>query len=458
MTRGNRKASAAPRPVHGQAWALAAAFLLQGAGSGHARAQAAAPSLLAEGAVHFTLRAAAPTELPAERAGAASAILSRATHLPEAPLPEAPLPDASSIAAAHAALGAGARTSAPKSGSGLEPSKADPGSTAAAAAQATQGPQAPGTAILTGVVSDIRGGLIANAAIKLESKDGAISRTSSSDAAGRYTFPDVPAGSYTVTISSPGLETIVLSDMPVSAGDKFEVPEVPLPVARTKADVEVFAGQEQVAAEQLHIQEQQRVLGVFPNFYTSFIWDAAPLNRKQKFNLMFHSTLDPVQFGTVAIIAGVGQATNRFPAYGQGVEGYAKRYGAAYADSFIGRFLGSAVFPSIFGQDPRYFYQGTGGVGSRAWHAISSSIICRGDSGHRQLHYSHLLGNFSAGALSNLYHPDRDRGIGLTVGNAVIGLGGSSAVNLVREFVLKGFTTKVPGYANGKPSNSTLKQ
>ena len=363
-------------------------------------------------------------------AGAQTATLARTLELPEAP--------SAGTAAVLLALRATQQT-------------AQAGSSPAT-------PQASATAVLTGVVADIRGGLIAGAKVKLASKDGAVNREGVSDQAGRYSFLDLPAGSYTVTLSSPGLETIVLSDMPVSSGDKVEVPEVPLPMARTKADVEVYAGQEQVAAAQLHIQEQQRVLGIFPNFYTSFIWDAAPLNRKQKFNLMFHATLDPVQFGTTAIVAGVEQATNRFPAYGDGIEGYAKRYGAAYADSFIGRFLGSAVFPSMLGQDPRYFYQGTGSSRSRVWHAVSSSIICRGDSGHRQAHYSHILGNLSAGAISNLYHPDKDRGLGLTFGNALIGLGGSAGVNLVREFVLKGFTSKVPGYAKGKPSNTELKQ
>ena len=329
---------------------------------------------------------------------------------------------------------------------------------ARSSAGVAQEPQASRPATLTGVVSDMRGGLIPNATVTLTSKDGSLTREGKSDPEGRYTFSDLPAGSYTVKLASPGLETIVLSDMPVGAGERLEAPQVPLPIAHTQADVEVYASQDEVAAAQLHIQVQQRVFGVFPNFYTSFIWDAAPLNRKQKFSLMLHSTLDPVQFGTTAIIAGVEQAGNRFPAYGDGVEGYAKRYGAAYADSFIGRFLGSAVFPSILGQDPRYFYQGSGSARSRAWHAMSSAIICRGDSGHRQFHYSHVLGNLSAGALSNLYHPDRDRGIGLTFGNAAIGLGGSAGVNLVREFVLRGVTHKVPGYAKGKPANDALQQ
>ncbi len=82
--------------------------------------------------------------------------------------------------------------------------------------------------------------------------------------------------------------------------------------------------------------------------------------------------------------------------------------------------LGSAVFPSLLHQDPRYFYQGTGSVTSRIWHALSSAIICRGDNGRRQFNYSHVLGNFAAGGISNLYRPEEDRGVGLTVENALL--------------------------------------
>ena len=71
--------------------------------------------------------------------------------------------------------------------------------------------------------------------------------------------------------------------------------------------------------------------------------------------------------------------------------------------------LGAAVLPSILHQDPRYFYQGSGSIGSRAWHALSSAFICRGDNGNRQFNFSHILGNFAAGGISNLYRPDNDR-------------------------------------------------
>lgn len=441
------KATDVPRRTRGPGLAAVLPFLLQGALLSAADAQS---GLLAIRSGTTVLLADENSPITAGHGPGAALLADNTSRAGEA-LPDAPVADAAAVANARAA-GRFHSSLIAQNDDVAHVASDDPQATKSSQQETTNG------AVVTGVVSDLRGGLIPNAAVKLVNKSGTLTREGSSDAEGRYTFRDLPADSYTVTVSAPGLETIVLSDMPVSAGDRFEVPEVPLPLARTKADVEVFAGEEQVATEQLHIQEQQRVFGVFPNFYTSFIWDAAPLNRKQKFSLMLHSTLDPVQFGTTALIAGVEQATNRYPAYGQGVQGYAKRYGAAYADSFTGRFLGSALFPSIFGQDPRYFYQGTGTVSSRAWHAVSSAFICRGDSGHRQLYYSHILGNLSAGALSNLYHPGRDRGVGLTFGNAFIGLGASAGVNLVREFVLKGFTHKVPDYAKGKPTGDALQQ
>ncbi len=84
------------------------------------------------------------------------------------------------------------------------------------------------------------------------------------------------------------------------------------------------------------------------------IWDAAPLTSKLKFNLALRSSTDPVAFLLAGGVAGVEQAHNTFPGYGSGPGGYAKRYGAAYADNVIGRMIGSAILPSLFHQDPRY--------------------------------------------------------------------------------------------------------
>jgi hypothetical protein len=115
----------------------------------------------------------------------------------------------------------------------------------------------------------------------------------------------------------------------------------------------------------------------------------------------------------------------------------------------------SVVLPSIFHQDPRYFYQGTGRIRSRAWHAVSSAFICRGDNGHLQFNYSHILGNLAAGGISNLYRPEENRGFLLAIDNALLHSAALVGANLAREFALRNITTKVPAYADGKQQPAT---
>jgi hypothetical protein len=171
---------------------------------------------------------------------------------------------------------------------------------------------------------------------------------------------------------------------------------------------------EETAAQQVKQQERQRIAGIVPNFNVSYNENAVPLSPKQKLHLAFHSATDPVTFGIAGFDAGISQARNEFPGYGQGMQGYAKRFGAAYADNFDGTMLGNAIFPILFRQDPRYFRRGRGSLPSRLFYALSTTAWSRSDSGKYGPNYSNLLGNLAAGGISNLYYPASDRGAGLT--------------------------------------------
>jgi hypothetical protein len=308
-------------------------------------------------------------------------------------------------------------------------------------------------ASISGTVSDIRGGLVPGAEVRLLSKAHPEPRIIDSDSEGRFTFADVPPGSYTVEIISPGLETFLSPVMVLHPGQKFEMPDIALPIASASTTVDVVMTQTQVADEELKMETKQRIIGIVPNFYTSFLWNAAPLNTRQKFKLSFRSVTDPVAFVSVAIVAGIEQHQNTFPEYGDGAEGYGKRYGAAYGDAVIGRVFGSAVFPSIFRQDPRYFYMGpASSTAKRLKHAALAGLIAKGDNGKWQPNYSHVLGNASAGALSTVYHPDSNGPGELAFDNAVIGIAGGAFQAIIREFVWPHFTHNVPTYAKGKPA------
>jgi len=315
--------------------------------------------------------------------------------------------------------------------------------------EASDSPQpVPKSAAISGTVLDTNGGVIAGTRVLLT---GTVERIAISGSNGEFAFSDLPPGTFRLTVTHAGMETYVSAQIRLLEGDMRLITKIVLPVASTAIDIKVEGDREELAQEEVHAAVEQRVFGVFPNFYSAYDWTAPPLGAKQKLELAFRSATDPMSFLGAGIRAGLEQESGTFPEYGQGTQGFAKRYGAAYADDAIGRMMGSAVFPSLFRQDPRYFYKGSGGVVSRALYAMSASFVCRGDNGHRQVCYSPVLGSFASGAISNLYYPSASRGAHLIVFNGLIEMVGGIGNNLFKEFFLRGFTSHVPDYENGKP-------
>jgi hypothetical protein len=171
---------------------------------------------------------------------------------------------------------------------------------------------------------------------------------------------------------------------------------------------------EEERRKQLEQQEHQRVLGVMATFNTTSNRDALPLTPKEKFQLFIKSATDPWPFGLEAFSAGIDQAENSFPEYGQGMQGYAKRFGADYTDYFTGNFFGNAVLTSLWHEDPRYFQKGTGTKLSRFLWAASSTVWCKRDNGTWGPNYANVAGNFIGSAISNLYYPASNRTVGDT--------------------------------------------
>lgn len=308
-----------------------------------------------------------------------------------------------------------------------------------------------GSGSIVGTVLDTNGDLIQGARVVLSGRPGTAEQVLQSGNHGEFAFSGLTPGSFKLTISAPGMGTYVSPEITLHAGETSTVSQVVLPFATVTADVTVVATRAEIAEAEIHLAEQQRVLGVLPNFYSVYYWNAAPLGTKQKFELAFRAVIDPVAFAEAGLVAGAEQANGSFSGYGQGAHGYAKRFGAAYANDFSGRVLASAVLPSLFHQDPRYFYKGTGSIRSRALYAITSAVICRGDNGHRQPNYSHILGSFAAGGLSNLYYPSTNRGLSLSVVNGLIDTAGNAGNNLLREFLLRRITSHAPKEADGEP-------
>jgi hypothetical protein len=287
-------------------------------------------------------------------------------------------------------------------------------------------------------VLDPNGAEVEGATVTLEEVSGRGHLRVATDGNGFFRFNSAEPGSFKLTVRAEGFSDWSSTDLQLRPNEDYDLPAVELRVAVAVTVVQVVSTRHDRVEEDLRAQEKQRVLGGIPNFYVAYNWDAEPLSSQQKYRLAWRTSIDPVTIFISAGIAGVEQSQNIFSGYGQGMSGYGKRFGAAYGDGFIGTFLTDAVFPSLFRQDPRYFYKGTGSIRSRALYAIGSVVICRGDNGRWQPNYSNVLGNLAAAGISNAYYPASDRqGMELTVQNSLIDTAAGAAGALFQEFLVK---------------------
>jgi hypothetical protein len=287
--------------------------------------------------------------------------------------------------------------------------------------------------------------------VKLTRETPSPTQEALTDEAGQFSFANVAPGPFQLAIASVGFATSTSSGI-LQSDQSYAIPQIALVIAADTEELRVTLSRVEVAEDQIKVQEKQRVLGVIPNYYVTYVHNAVPLTSKQKFELAWKTTIDPVNFGITGAIAGLQQAQNDFSGYGQGAAGYARRYGASYGDFITGTYIGAAILPSLLKQDPRYFYKGTGSTRARILYALANAVICKGDNGRWEANYSSILGSLASGGISNLYYPAKNRnGASLTFENALIGIGATAATNLLQEFLIKKFTPSASGHEAAKP-------
>jgi hypothetical protein len=164
-------------------------------------------------------------------------------------------------------------------------------------------PDTEGSASVGGTVLDVTGGTVPGAEVSLAHEDGTQLYTMISEANGEFNFTRIPAGSYLVMVNARGFAPFTSAELVVTAQQAYEVPDISLSVAIASIEVTVRPT-DLIAAEQIKAEEKQRLIGVIPNFYTSYIYDAAPLTSKQKFSLAARGTFDPVSMIGVGFAAG----------------------------------------------------------------------------------------------------------------------------------------------------------
>lgn len=258
---------------------------------------------------------------------------------------------------------------------------------------------------------------------------------------GSFAFHDVTPGiDYQITVTAEGFEKWSLP-VTVEAGQNKTLADIKLRILAVQRAVTVSYSSKEVAAQQLKLEEHQRVLGFIPNIFVTYDPHPEPLSTSMKFHLAYKGLTHPTFFAFEALWAGVQQAADH-PDYRLGARGYGERFGANVASGASEVLFGDAILPSLLHQDPRYFYRGSGTKGSRAWHAVIAPFVCAGDNGKTQPNYSQWGGSLISASLANTYYPASDRGAGLVFTNFGTSMGLHVVLGLAQEFVLNKFTSR----------------
>ena len=298
----------------------------------------------------------------------------------------------------------------------------------------------PQPAHIAGTVTDTNDDMIPGATITLNGPQQNAHSVETNDR-GFFQIDNIAPGTpIQVTVRAAGFTDWQSAEIVLSPSQFDILDDIKLKIESDAVSVVVTASREEIAVEQVKMEEQQRMLGFIPNFYVSYSRNVAPLTFKLKFEMAAKVSIDPVTFVGASVVAASGQA-GHYPNYPEGISGYGQRFGSIYANGLTDIMVGGAILPAVLHQDPRYFYQGTGTTKSRLLHALSSPMICRGDNGRSQPNYSSLGGYLASGAISNVYYPESNRGAGLLFRTFGIDFSADIANGVLQEFVLRRLTS-----------------
>jgi hypothetical protein len=308
---------------------------------------------------------------------------------------------------------------------------------------------ASGNGSLAGTVVDSNHNPLAGAQVHLERDGSAGSCDVATELDGRFLFEDLRKGTFRLRIWLSGMQTLMDEQITLQNGQHLTLPDLTVRLATATQQVTVTVSRVELAQEEVKTQEKQRALVIFPNFYSSYIWNAAPLNSRQKFDLALHSIFDPVNF----LVVGAEQASCSTPiriTTGQERKPTRNITARPSPTRRSPTFSAARCFRRFCTRIPVISTK-AGAARRLALYAISRAVITRNDAGRDVPNYSSVAGSLMAGAISNAYHPATDRGVGLTFRNGAIAIGGHAFENLIREFILRQLTSHVPEPGVGEP-------
>jgi hypothetical protein len=220
---------------------------------------------------------------------------------------------------------------------------------------------------------------------------------------------------------------------PASAGQDQSKPADQTKSDQTKTDQ---TKTDQNAKPDAAATSKDRLFYAMPNFLTLENTEhVPPLTTGQKFKVVARGSFDPFQFAWYGLLSGINEANGSEPGYGNGFQGYAKRYGASFADGTIENFMVGAVMASALRQDPRFYQKSDGGFMHRVGYAVSRIFITRGDSGRTEFNASEIFGSAIAAGISTYsYHPHADKTLDNTMSVWGTQVGYDTLTTVIKEF------------------------
>jgi hypothetical protein len=175
------------------------------------------------------------------------------------------------------------------------------------------------------------------------------------------------------------------------------------------------------------LQQKSRV---FPDLATN----VEPFGTWQKFKLAANNSVSFSTVGQALVAAGFSQAINSASGYGQGVDGYAKRFGADMARSASDNLFGTFLIASVMHEDPRFYVKKGLSLKETLKYAGQRLVYTRSDSGDRVINFDGLLGPLASEGLANTYYPKTNRGVGSTFVRYSSDQGWKFCGNVVRQY------------------------
>jgi hypothetical protein len=227
--------------------------------------------------------------------------------------------------------------------------------------------------------------------------------------------------------SALGLVAILLGFAEIGAAQQEpkpkELPEAPAPKQENAP-----------AKHENPLNETIQILGRRSIFFPDLATSPKPLTSKQKFELSGDESIAPSRILSSALGAGLGQAADTLPGYGQGMSGYGKRFGSSMASAASDHFFETFLLASLLHRDPRYFVALRGGAGYRIKYALSRTVVTRTDDGRSAANWPGILGPLLAESLANSYLPEKEQTAGRTFRRYGFRVGLNAASKVVREY------------------------